>query len=121
MSDEDNVKAAVDQWLTSLDAGDLQGMLDTGVLSLRARSILPGNGHPFPWVTSPQLTTEQKNLDHVCLHEAGHAFRVAAETTPEGTKNPHVMGWAGHCSKGDNSCMMHKTSHDASAFLRYLL
>lgn len=29
MSDENDVKAAVDQWLTSLDAGNLQGMLDT--------------------------------------------------------------------------------------------
>lgn len=29
MTDTDNVKAAVDQWLTSLDSGNLQGMLDT--------------------------------------------------------------------------------------------
>jgi ketosteroid isomerase-like protein len=29
MSDQDDVKAAVDQWLVSLDSGNLQGMLDT--------------------------------------------------------------------------------------------
>lgn len=29
MTDEDKVKAAVDQWLNSLDAGNVQGMLDT--------------------------------------------------------------------------------------------
>lgn len=59
---------------------------------------------------------EQNYVDSICIHEAGHAFGVAAENTPEGTKNGHVMDWAGHCSNGDKSCIMYKSSANASDF-----
>jgi len=56
------------------------------------------------------------HLEGICIHEAGHAFGVAAQTTPEGQPNPYWMDDYGHCSNGDKSCIMYKSSAGASDF-----
>ncbi len=73
MSDTEDIKAAVNQWLTSLDCGNLQGMLDT----CDPQCIVANEGTP---------TTI--GVDHV---RTKYAPRIEAATFKSGFDIEHMV------------------------------
>lgn len=72
MSDQDAVKAVLNQWLTSLDSGDLQGMLDTCDPEV---------------ITANQRTPTTIGIESVA---AKYAPRIAAATFQSGFEIEHL-------------------------------